>query len=306
MTGVAVLGPGGVGGLIAGALARAGVDVTVVARDRTAEVIARDGIRIESETLGDFSVRPEVVNRLAEPAGVLVVATKATGLAAAIERIATDPALVVPLLNGLDHVEFLRRRFGANAVAGSIRVESHVPEPGRVVHTSPWGAEVSMASADSAPHGAMGAFVEQLRAAGISAEVLDSEARVMWRKLVRLCSLALTTTAFDETLGEVLAEPAHRAALQSCLREAAAVAQAEGVETDAERALAQLDADHPGLDSSMHRDVRAGRQPELDAIAGAVLRAGALHGIECRVIESLAARAAQRAGIAPPDVSSSR
>ena len=164
MTGVAVLGPGGIGGLIAGALAHAGVDVTVVARDRTAEVIARDGIRIESETLGDFSVRPEVVNRLAKPAGVLVVATKATGLAAAIERIATDPALVVPLLNGLDHVEFLRRRFGANAVAGSIRVESHVPEPGRVVHTSPWGAEVSMASADSAPHGAMGAFVERFRA----------------------------------------------------------------------------------------------------------------------------------------------
>jgi 2-dehydropantoate 2-reductase len=297
---VAVLGPGGVGGLVAAALARAGDEVTVVAREASAEVIARDGIRVESVTLGDFSARPEVVSRLETPVDVLVVATKATGLEAAVERIGADPALVVPLLNGLDHVALLRRRFGSRAVAGSIRVESHTPQPGHVVHTSPWGAEVSMASADPAPHETMEAFAADVRAAGLSAEVLDSEARVMWRKLVRLCALALTTSAFDEPLGDVRSNLGHRAALQACLREVAIVAAAEGVEIDADAALAKLDEDHAGLDSSMHRDVVAGREPELDAIAGAVLRAAARRGIECSTIAALAVRVAERAGIAPP------
>jgi 2-dehydropantoate 2-reductase len=300
LSAIAVLGPGGVGGLVAAALARTGDQVTVVARDTTAEVIARDGIRVESVTLGEFSAQPAVVSRLESAADVLVVATKATGLQDALERIAVEPDLVVPLLNGLDHVELLRRRFGPRAVAGSIRVESHTPEPGRVVHTSPWGAEISMASADPAPHEAMEAFAAHVRAARLSAEVLDSEARVMWRKLVRLCALALTTTAFDASLGDIRSNLGHRAALQACLREVALVATAEGVEIDADAALAKLDEDHPGLDSSMHRDVVAGREPELDAIAGAVLRAAARHGLECSTVATLAARAAQRAGIAPP------
>jgi 2-dehydropantoate 2-reductase len=300
LSGIAVFGPGGVGGLVAGALARAGDDVTVVARETTAVVIAREGIRVESVTLGDFAARPRVVSRLDSPADVLVVATKATGLDAALERVDAAPGLVVPLLNGLDHVDFLRRRFGPLAVAGSIRVESHTPEPGRVVHTSPWGAEVSMASADPAPHEAIESFAARLRAAGLSAEVLDSEARVMWRKLVRLCALALTTTAFDEPLGQIRENPEHRDALAACLREAAAVASAEGVDVDPEAALAKLDEDHPELDSSMHRDVVAGREPELDAIAGAVLRAGARHGIECPAIDGLAERVAEHARVAPP------
>ena len=92
----------------------------------------------------------------------------------------------------------------------------------------------------------------------------------------------------------------HRAALQACLREVAIVAGAEGIEIDPDAALAKLDEDHAGLDSSMHRDVLAGREPELDAIAGAVLRAAARHDIECATVTALAARAAQRAGVAPP------
>jgi 2-dehydropantoate 2-reductase len=299
VTRTAVLGPGGVGGLVAGALARAGGPVTVVARDATAEAIRRDGIHVDSVMLGEFSVRPEVVTRLAEPVGVLVVATKATGLEAALERVDGEPALVVPLLNGLDHVARLRERFGTRAVAGSIRVESHVTRPGHLVHSSPW-VEISMASAEAARRSPMEDFAQRLTNAGIPAAVYDSEAFVMWRKLVRLCSLALTTTAFDAPLGEIRSDPPLRAALHDCLREVAAVARAEGVEIDPEKIAAQLDEDHPGLDSSMHRDLVAGREPELDAIAGAVLRAAVPHNIDCPTIASLAAQVAKRAGIPAP------
>ena len=134
---VAVLGPGGVGGLVAGALARAGTDVTIVAREDTAARLARDGLRVESPRFGEFAVGVAAVARLSEPVDLLVVATKATGLAVALERIATAPRLVVPLLNGVDHLTLLRERWPDRVCAAVIRVESDRPEPGLIVHKSP-------------------------------------------------------------------------------------------------------------------------------------------------------------------------
>jgi 2-dehydropantoate 2-reductase len=157
-----------------------------------------------------------------------------------------------------------------------------------------------MASADTERHAAMANFAARLDAAGVPAEILDSEALVLWRKLVRLCALALTTTAFDAPLGEIRDDPERRRTLEACLREGAGVASAEGVDVDPGAALAKLDDDHAGLDSSMHRDVGAGREPELDAIAGAVLRAASRHGLECPTIAALASRVAERAGIVAP------
>jgi 2-dehydropantoate 2-reductase len=299
LTRIAVLGPGGVGGLVAGALANAGESVVVVAREPTADVIARGGLAVESVRLGRFEARPEVVPRLDEPVGALIVATKATGLVAALERVAGEPDLVVPLLNGLDHLELLREWFGTRAAAGSIRVESHSPGPGRVVHTSPF-LEIRMASADATRRPDVERLAARLNRAAVPAEVLDSEAQVMWGKLVRLCALALTTTAFDAPLGEIRSDAQRREALAQCLREAAAVASAEGASVGPDAALAQLDADHPELTTSMRRDVAAGREPELDTIAGSVLRAATRHGLRCPTIEALASRVAERAGISAP------
>src|SRR5208282_4805952 len=113
---IAVLGPGGVGGLLAGALERSGTDVAVVATEPTAAAISRHGLRVDSVTLGEFVARPRVLERLAEPVDALIVATKAAGLSAALERIATEPGLVLPLLNGLDHIALLRERYAPDTV----------------------------------------------------------------------------------------------------------------------------------------------------------------------------------------------
>src|ERR1700704_5281256 len=95
---IAVLGPGGVGGLIAAALDCAGVPVTIVARDSTAAVVDDVGLRVSSVRLGELVAHPRAVGRLEEPVDVLVVATKAIGLDDALGRIAAAPALVLPLL----------------------------------------------------------------------------------------------------------------------------------------------------------------------------------------------------------------
>jgi 2-dehydropantoate 2-reductase len=89
-------------------------------------------------------------------------------------------------------------------------------------------------------------------------------------------------------LGQIRSTPELRAELVGAIEEASAVARAEGAaDADAARAIAELDAAHDTLGSSMQRDIAAGRQPELDAIPGAVLRAGARHGISCKTIEQL-------------------
>jgi 2-dehydropantoate 2-reductase len=296
---VAVLGPGGVGGFVAAALARAGHRVTIVAREQSAAAIAEHGLDVESVRLGSMHAEPEPARRLDRDVDVLVVAVKATGLAESLDRVASEPHLVVPMLNGLDHLPTLRERFGPRAVAATIRIESTRTAPTKIEQTSPF-LLVEMATANPRMSAAIHSFADTLNEAGIPARVRQNEPDVMWGKLVRLCALALTTTAYDRPLGPIRTTPELRADLEACVREAAAVAAADGADQDPARTMEELDDAHPELDTSMHRDVNAGREPELDAIAGSVLRAAARHGLSCPTIERLAAQVAERAGIAPP------
>jgi len=292
---VAVLGPGGVGGLLAAALDRAGETVTVVARESTAETISAQGVRVSSVTLGDFTAQPRAVARLTEPVDVLIVATKAAGLTDALARIDARPTLVLPLLNGLDHIALLRERFDpASVLAGTIRVEADRPQPGVIVHTSPF-LLVEMASRHDSARAGMGELALALQRAGVKARgdwpiSARSEAQVMWSKLVRLNALACTTSAYDKLLGEIRSTPALRADLEGAIEEACAVGRAEGADdVDPHKALGELERAHDTLGSSMQRDIAAGREPEIDAIPGSVLRAGKRHGIHCPTIERLVA-----------------
>jgi 2-dehydropantoate 2-reductase len=299
---IAVLGPGGVGGLVAGALERAGTPVLVLAREQTVATIAARGLRVSSVLLGDFVAHPRAASRLKEPVDALIVATKAAGLGQALERVEVAPKLVLPLLNGLDHIAVLRERFGAEAVlAGTIRVEADRPEPGVVVHTSQF-LRVDMASEYPAARSPMQALAGTLSDAGIPARVGDSEPQVMWSKLVRLNALACATSAFDKLLGEIRSTPELRAELLGAIEEGCAVAQAEDASILSGDPLGELTAAHDTLGSSMQRDIAAGRPPELDAIPGSVLRAAARHGIDCPTIERLVAMIAARACVPLPSV----
>jgi 2-dehydropantoate 2-reductase len=294
---LAILGPGGVGGLLAGVLDRAGEEVVVVAREATAGTIAEHGLRVQSVMFGDFVAHPPATSLLREPVDALIVATKAAGLEASLARISVEPTVVLPLLNGLDHIAVLRRRFPAESVlAGSIRVEADRPHAGVVVHTSPF-LLVDMASDQPTVSAAMQMLADALSAAGVPVRVLDSEAQVMWSKLVRLNALACTTSAYDKLLGEIRSTPALRADLVGAIEEACAVGWAEGAsDVDPAIAISELELAHDTLGSSMQRDIAAGREPELDAIPGSVLRAGARHGIACPTIERLVAMIVARLG----------
>jgi 2-dehydropantoate 2-reductase len=293
--------------LVAGALDRAGTPVTVVARAVTAETVSERGLSVSSVLLGDFLTHPPATARLEQPTDVLIVATKAAGLREALERIDAAPKLVLPLLNGLDHVAVLRERFAPETVvAGTIRVEADRPEPGVVIHTSKF-LRVDMASRYPPARATMERLAGTLSDAGIPARVYPSdevtsqpaeravalidggEAQVMWSKLVRLNALACATSAYDLTLGPIRSTPELRADLVGAIEEGCAVAEAEGASIASGDPLGELTAAHDTLGSSMQRDIAAGRPPELDAIPGAVLRAATRHGIACPTIGRLVA-----------------
>jgi 2-dehydropantoate 2-reductase len=275
--------------------------VTVVAREPTASVIAAQGISLESDALGARTARPLAVATLTEPVDVLYVATKALGLEAALDRIQAPVGMVVPLLNGLDHLTLLRERFGeAHVCAATIRIDADRVAPGRIVQR---GAGLLVELAYDRPEPAdpgVAEIAELLNAAGVRTRVYPSEAQILWSKLVMLNALASTTAASDQAVGFVRENTEWRPRLVACVEEAAAVAIAEGATLDAQTHMGFLDKVHPEQASSMQRDLRAGLEPELDAIQGAVLRAAARHGLECPVVSELAGTIAARAGIAPP------
>ena len=285
---------------MAGALERSGVDVVVVARETTAAELAARGLSVRSAVLGDFEAHPQISVDLEDDVDALLVTTKASGLREALNRVKTAPPLVVPLLNGVDHLELLRERFGADRVAaGVIRIESDRPRIGTIVQTSPT-CRVDLATEQSTLKVQLERLATTLQAAGITVQIGSSEQQVMWSKLARLCPLALTTSASDRSIGFVRSDPRWRSALENAIKETVEIANADAAALDPTATLAELEGAHADLGSSMQRDIAAGREPELDAIAGAVLRAGARHGIRCPTLSWLSERVAKRAGIATP------
>ncbi|HMJ35973.1 MAG TPA: 2-dehydropantoate 2-reductase N-terminal domain-containing protein [Baekduia sp.] len=283
MPDVAILGSGAVGALVGAALTRAGTDTIVITREPTVELLRRTGVLVESPLLGDGHVPLRAEARLGEPAGALLVAVKAPHLVAALERIEGEPDVVVPLLNGVDHMAVLRARFGERVVAGTARVQAHRESPTHVIHRAPF---LTIAIAQPGTP----ALTRALAAAGI--EVLDggAERDVLWAKLSRLAGLALATAAADAPLGAVRPEA------EAVAREVAAVADAEGAAIDAEQIVEELRGLPDGASSSLRADLAAGRPDhELDAIGGAVLHHAERHRLPAPRTGALVSRVARRA-----------
>ena len=293
---VAVLGPGGVGGLLAALLARRGDRVTCLAPPATAARLAAGGLELRSPALGDVRVAVEAATRLDHPVDVLFVTVKAAQLEAAVEAVPAGTlghGLVVPFLNGIDHVAWLRERYPPDqVVAGTIRVESTRLGPGVIEHASPF-AVVELA-AGKAPRARVEELGARLAETGLDVTVRDDEATTLWSKLAVLAPIALVTTWTAAPFGE--ARAGHRDELAAVTHEIARAARADGVELDPAAILAILDQLPDGMRSSMQKDAAAGRPIELDAIGGTILRAADRAGTQAPVTAGLVADLQERFG----------
>jgi 2-dehydropantoate 2-reductase len=286
----AILGAGGVGGLIGACLARCGDSVTMVLRP---ESLAHYPEQLQLESaFGNFSV-PVARATEVPPSDVLWIAVKATQLDASLGALTKPDSVkaIVPLLNGIDHLAVLRARYGAERViAGTIAVETERIAPGHILHRTPF----ARLNVSSAGRGLLGATVDELQKMGFECRFIDEEPTLMWSKLVFLAAFALTTTASGTTTGEILADPEWSQLGLTCIREASAVAVAEGAKIDADVVIASVMKMPGNMRSSMQKDVERGNAPELDAIAGPILRGGARQGIDVPATKKLVAAVEHR------------
>jgi 2-dehydropantoate 2-reductase len=294
---VAVLGPGGVGGMLAALLARRGDQVTCLARPDTAAHLAERGLELRSKALGDARVAVGGATRLDRPVDAVLVTVKAGQLEAAVEAVPAEAlggGLVVPFLNGIDHMAWLRRRYPPDqVVAGTIRVEATRVAPGVIEHASPF-AVVELAVGEASRRGEVEGLGARLAATGLDVTVRDDEAGALWSKLAVLAPIALVSTWTAAPFGEVRA--AHWDEVAGVAREIVEVARADGVELDETATLGILERVPDGMRSSMQKDAAAGRPIELDAIGGAILRGAERAGVEAPVTARLVAELRARHG----------
>jgi len=287
----AILGAGAIGGLMATALSSLGEDVTLIVR---ADKLATypQTLSLEQPS-GTITAPAKIAARLTEPVDVLWVATKTYQLADALAAVETVPGIIVPLLNGVDHVAVLRERFGHDRVVpAAIAVEAERSAPGRFVHRSPVRLNIA---ASGEP--VLKDIIERLRGLGWTCQFISSEPTLLWTKLCFLEPFALVTSASGKNLGEILADPEWKGKLESAIREAGAVATKEGAQVDVEKGAAAFANFPPTMRASMAKDLAAGRKLELDGIAGPILRGGIRDGIPTPTTTSLVAmiEAAERA-----------
>ena len=288
--------------MMAACLAHAGEEVTLVVRPETV-VGHPQQIQLESP-FGSWAAK---VNWAATvpPTDVLWITLKATQLQGALNSITDTAAIgvVVPLLNGLDHLAVLRAKFvahqpGANplgndrVIPATIAGEMERASVGHFVHRSPF----SVLNISGRGRNLLNGVSEKLRTTGFHCNFIDDETTLMWSKLVFLGPFALATTAFDKPIGDVVANAETWRQLEQCVRETCAAGLAEGAKVDAEKVLPSIRKAPAAMRSSMQKDVDHGREPELDAIGGAIVRAAARHGLKVPATEELIARIRQRIG----------
>jgi 2-dehydropantoate 2-reductase len=292
----AILGAGGVGGLIGACLAHAGESVTLVVRPESVDQYPKK-LKLESP-FSNFEVDVAIAADVPK-VDVLWLTVKATQLESALTALKNFESVraIVPLLNGIDHVPLLRAKYGGERVIpATIAVETERMSAGHIVHRSPF-ARLNVLSAGRA---LLGATLDKLQQLGFTCRFIDDEPTLMWGKLVFLAPFALATTAANKNVGEILSDPEWRSLGEGCVRETCAVGQAEGAKVNPETVLTGVAAMPPTMRSSMQKDVEQHKIPELDAIASPILRGARRHGIEVPATMKLVAQVARRAGVKYP------
>jgi 2-dehydropantoate 2-reductase len=291
----AILGVGGVGGLMAASLARLGDPVTAVVRPESLATYPQK-LKLESP-FGSFSV-PVAVSAEVPPVDVLWIAVKATQLADSASIHPESVKAVVPLLNGIGHLDLLRIQYGhQKVIPATIAVESERVAPGHIMQRSAF----ARLNVSSAGRPLLASTLDQLQKMGFECRFIEDEATLMWSKIVFLAPIALATTAFNQPIGGVMSNPGRKSECEACAREACAVALAEGAKVDADAVIAGMSKLPCDMRSSMQKDVEQGNRPELDAIAGPIIRTGDRLGIEVTATKRLLSAVAARVLAWPPD-----
>ena len=279
---ILVVGAGAVGGYFGGRLLEAGRDVTFLVRPRRAAALAKSGLTIRSR-LGDFHrPSPPIVLQedIAEPFDLVVLSCKAydlDGASASFARAVGENTSVLPLLNGMRHLDLLADRFGPKPVlGGQCVISATLDADGAIVHLNDLHA-LSFGELDGSRSRRIETVASALLNAGFDARLSDEIRQEMWEKWVFIAAAAGITCLMRSAVGDYVAAGASDLAAR-LLEECAGIAAGQGFqprEAALARARAALTAAGSPLKASMLRDIEGGKPVEGDQILGDLLRRAA-------------------------------
>ena len=288
---ILVLGAGAIGGYFGGRLAQAGGDVTFLVRPRRREQLTRDGLVVESP-LGAIRmpVKTVLAQDLAPGYDIILFTCKAYDLESAMDSIAPAvkaPAAIVPMLNGIAHLERLDARFGREqVVGGTCHINAMLKPDGSIWHGDPL-QNMLFGERDRSKSARMVALAELVERAGIGGGLSEDIEQDMWEKVAFLCALASTTTLFRGNVREIIAAPGGRETMERAYAANAAIAKAEGHAPRpgaVQRAMERL-TDPEGLwSASMLRDLEGKGSVEADHIVGWMLDRARRHKVDDSVL----------------------
>ena len=290
---ILIVGAGAVGGYFGGRLAQAGRDVTFLVRPARAKQLGQDGLRIISPH-SNAVLTPKLVSaeEIDTPYDLVFISVKAYALEAAMNDFAAavgPETMIFPVLNGLRHVELLKKRFGEHPVIGGVcLVAAEIDGQGRIVQIADFQRLVyGERNGETTPRLKM--LDATLQGAGFDARLSTDIMQAMWEKWVQLASLGAITCLMRGTIGEIVAAPGGADLSLKALDESAAVATACGhkpSEALLARHAAAMTAPGSPLTSSMYRDLRKGAAVEVDHILGDFIERGDAHGVATPLLQA--------------------
>jgi 2-dehydropantoate 2-reductase len=285
---IAVMGAGAIGGYFGGRLAKAGFDVSFIARGAHLDVIRKNGLKVLSP-LGDFTIYPAKVTDDPSKVGpvdvILFMVKNYDTLQAAkqIRPMVGPDTAIIPFQNGVDARAMLNNFLGDGNVLGGVAfIPASILEPGVIKHNAEL-AKLVFGEFDKQITPRAVSFLDALEKAGVAGEISTDISMVLWSKLMFLTSMSAINCITRQPASLVQSDEETIALYMDAMREVAAVAAAHGVALGEEviannMTLAQ--SFPPNNKTSMFHDLEAGRRLEIDYLSGAVVRLGREKGIE--------------------------
>lgn len=294
---IAIIGTGGIGGLLGGFLAKGNPEVTLIDQGSRVDYLREHGLTVKSDTYGTWTVRPkQVVSALAEAGDqdIVFICVKNFSLDALAESIKKDirpGTFILPVMNGTDAPERLRRILPQARVGEAvIYVVSFIDRDGNIRQVGKRGAILRIGMEEATPEDreVLEEIDSMFAGAGIEHSIETDIRRAVWRKYMLNCAFNVTTAFYDCPIGEVAKNPERLEEYRNLVDEAYAVGRSLGValeEEDKRPALKSPVQASPEETSTLMRDLHDGRPSELEIFGGYIVREGHRNGVPVPVSE---------------------
>ena len=283
---IVVIGAGGVGGFFGGKIAKAGFDVTFIARGKHLEAIQKNGLQVKSID-GDFMVHPKVTDNISDVKNpdLIILAVKSwqvEEVAKQIKPIVTKETMVLPLQNGADNVDKLLKHLDKqNVLAGLCKIVSKVESPGVINHFA-FVPEIIFGENDNSKTERIKKVKAIFDATGFKNKISEDIHRDIWRKFLFITMVSGIASLTRVVFGEMLKDKNIEKIILDSAHEIKNIANAKGInisENDVDFAMNMYHNSEYDTTASMQRDIMQGKPSELEDFNGHIVKQGKLLGI---------------------------